>query len=158
MTEHLSDCPVCDANSGKKRISPGAVIYEGTAWQVEHAYPSSLLGWLVIVLRRHAEALHQLEPEEAVELGVLQRAVAITLNTKLGTAKEYSICYGEAPRFSHLHVHLVPRALDVDESLRGGRVFAHLKAQDDALPLETVSEFCDEFGVLLESVLAELMP
>ncbi len=154
MTENSSGCRVCSQNGGEGRISPGSVIYEGTAWRVEHAYPSSLLGWLVIVLRRHAEALHELEPEEAVELGILQRAVAIALNAKFDTAKEYSICYGEAPRFSHLHVHIVPRAFDVAESLRGGGVFAHLKAQDDAIPPAAVSKFCDEFGPLLSSVLA----
>ena len=56
MNERPSDCPVCRANEGIDRISPGAVIYEGRAWQVEHAYPTSLLDWLVIVLRRHVEA------------------------------------------------------------------------------------------------------
>ena len=154
-SENTSDCRVCAQNLGEGRISPGAVIYQGTAWRVEHAYPSSLLGWLVIVLERHAEALHQLDPEEAVELGILQRAVAIALNGKFGTAKEYSISYGEAPRFSHLHVHIVPRAFDVDESLRGGGVFAHLRAQDEAISPAAVSEFCDEFGPRLESVMAE---
>ena len=97
MTHDLDDCPVCAANQGIKRISPGPVIYEGMAWQVEHAYPSSLLGWLVIVLRRHAEALHELTEAEAEELGVLQRAAAMALHQELGCAKEYSICYGEAP-------------------------------------------------------------
>ncbi len=153
LAESSSHCRVCAQNLGEGRISPGAVIHEGTAWRVEHAYPSSLLGWLVIVLGRHAEALHQLEPAEAVELGILQRAVAIALNKKFGTQKEYSIAYGEAPRFAHLHVHIVPRAFDVAESLRGGGVFAHLKARDDAIPPATVSRFCDEFGPLLTSVL-----
>ncbi len=155
LSESSSHCRVCAQNLGEGRISPGAVIHEGTAWRVEHAYPSSLLGWLVIVLGRHAEALHQLEPAEAVELGILQRAVAIALNAKFGTAKEYSISYGEAPRFAHLHVHIVPRAFEVDESLRGGRVFAHLKAQGEAISPAIVSEFCDDFGTLLRSVLAD---
>lgn len=85
-----SECRVCAQNLGEGRISPGPVIHQGTAWRVEHAYPSSLLGWLVIVLERHAEALHQLEPEEAVELGILQRAVAIALNAKFGTAPGFT--------------------------------------------------------------------
>ena len=146
---HSLDCPVCRANAGIERISPGAVIHEGTAWQVEHAYPCSLLGWLVIVLRRHAEALHELQPEEAIELGVLQRAVAVSLHAKLDSTKEYAMCYGEAPRFSHLHVHLVPRALDLEETLRGGGIFAHLRSAEDAVDPETVSKFCDEIGVIL---------
>ena len=71
MTESQGDCPVCRSNEGVHRISPGVVIYEGQAWLVEHAYPTSLLGWLVIVLRRHSEALHDLTPDEATELGGL---------------------------------------------------------------------------------------
>ena len=67
-----------------------------------------------------------------------------------------SICYGEAPPFAHLHVHLVPRAVDVDESTKGNRVFAHLKAEDDAIPPAAVSHFCDEFGSLFKSVMAKL--
>ena len=153
MTGSSGDCPVCRANAGVERISPGAVIYEGRAWQVEHAYPSSLLGWLVIVLRRHAEALHELTPDEATELGVLQRAVAVSLQARLGCAKEYTMSYGEAPGFSHLHVHLVPRAFDLDESLRGVRIFGYLKSPEEAVPPTVVADFCTEIRDVLAAEL-----
>jgi diadenosine tetraphosphate (Ap4A) HIT family hydrolase len=52
------------SNSGDKRISPGCQIFNGKYWLVEHAYPSNLVGWLVIVLKRHCEKLHDLEKEE----------------------------------------------------------------------------------------------
>ena len=60
-------------------MSPGPVIQERDHWLVEHAYPSSLLGWLVIVLRRHAEALHELTEDEARELGTLVYRTAVAL-------------------------------------------------------------------------------
>ncbi len=42
--------------SGEQRISPGPTIYESRYWLVEHAYPCRMLGWLVIVLKRHVIA------------------------------------------------------------------------------------------------------
>jgi len=56
----VSPCPVCRSNRGVERISPAPPVHEGRFWLVEHAYPCSLLGWLVIVLKGHAEALHDL--------------------------------------------------------------------------------------------------
>jgi diadenosine tetraphosphate (Ap4A) HIT family hydrolase len=58
------ECLTCESNTGEKRISPGPTIYEGNYWLVEHAYPVKTIGWLVIVLKRHAEALHELTPED----------------------------------------------------------------------------------------------
>ena len=142
MDPSREDCPVCESNRGIARISPGPVIYEGTHWIVEHAYPSSLLGWVVIVLRRHVEALRMISVAEAAELGALQRTVGVALHSLLGTEKEYSVCYGEAPRFSHLHFHMVPRAPDLAEPLRGGRVFHHLKSIDPPVADDAVREFC----------------
>jgi diadenosine tetraphosphate (Ap4A) HIT family hydrolase len=70
------ECLSCRSISGEKRISPGPVIYEGTYWLVDHAYPTSHLGWLVIVLKRHAEALHELSREEFAELAEIQYKLA----------------------------------------------------------------------------------
>ena len=57
----MNTCHTCESNSGEKRISPGCQIYSGQYWLVEHAYPSDLVGWLVIVLKRHCEKLHELK-------------------------------------------------------------------------------------------------
>ena len=58
----MEDCLTCLSNNGIRRISPGETIYSGKYWNVEHAYPSALLGWLVIVLKRHTGKLHELTP------------------------------------------------------------------------------------------------
>ena len=155
MAMRPTDCPVCRSNAGILRISPGAVIYEGRAWQVEHAYPTSLLGWLVVVLRRHAEALHELTFDEATELGAIQRAVAVSLQSNLGCVKEYAVCYGEAAGFSHLHLHLIPRSIDLDVDLQGGGIFGCLESPEDTLPASVVSEFCDELGTMVATQMAE---
>src|SRR5690348_12644608 len=62
------ECWTCKSNTGEKRISPGPTIFEGNYWLVEDTYPIKILGWLVIVLKRHAEALHELTAEEFIEL------------------------------------------------------------------------------------------
>ena len=72
------DCYTCRSLSGERRISPGPTIVEGRYWMLEHAYPTCLKGWLVIVLKRHVEALHGLTREEFIELGELQ-ALAVRL-------------------------------------------------------------------------------
>ncbi|MGO8946882.1 MAG: hypothetical protein ACLQUY_04295 [Ktedonobacterales bacterium] len=56
--------------SGVSLLDPSS--YEGTHWVVDHAYPTSHLGWLVIVLKRHVEALHELRKEEFVELAEIE--------------------------------------------------------------------------------------
>src|SRR5512134_4061576 len=66
------ECWTCKSNTGEKRISPGPTIFEGDYWLVEHAYPVKILGWIVIVLKRHAEALHELTVEEFMELAQIQ--------------------------------------------------------------------------------------
>jgi diadenosine tetraphosphate (Ap4A) HIT family hydrolase len=150
-------CHICESNSGAARISPGSPIYEGEHWTVEHAYPSALLGWLVIVLKRHAEALHLLTGDESVELGVLQRATARTLASQTGCAKEYIAVFAETPGFHHVHVHVVPRHVDLDPELRGGKVFALLQATgDDVVAEDRVAEFCAraarEMAILMTDV------
>ncbi len=67
-----STCYTCLSNSGEQRISPGPTIYEGQYWLVEHAYPARRQEWIVITLKRHAEALHELTADEFSELGTIQ--------------------------------------------------------------------------------------
>jgi diadenosine tetraphosphate (Ap4A) HIT family hydrolase len=104
------ECWSCLSLSGERRISPGRFIYEGRYWMMDHAYPTRLPGWLVFVLKRHAEALHDLSAEEMVEMGDLIRRSCQVLRAVTGCQKEYVSLYAEAPHFAHLHVHIVPRA------------------------------------------------
>ena len=45
-------------------------IYHTEYWDVAHAYNTALPGWLVLVTRRHIEALDELTEAEAVDLQV----------------------------------------------------------------------------------------
>jgi diadenosine tetraphosphate (Ap4A) HIT family hydrolase len=78
---------------------------------VEHAYPTQLLGWLVIVLRRHAEALHELTRDELLELASIQYDVIAELYAALHCQKEYLACYAELAHFQHIHSMSYPSPL-----------------------------------------------
>lgn len=138
------ECWTCRSNSGEKRISPGPTIFEGQYWFVEHAYPVKTIGWIVIVLKRHAEALHELSTEEFTELGQIQARLTHLLHEELHCEKEYISCYAEMEHFRHIHVHVFAKPADLPEELNGGGSFALLKvsAEEAVSPLETAA-FCE---------------
>ncbi len=141
----MKKCWSCLSNEGIRRISPGPTLYEGTYWRVEHAYPAQLLGWLVLVLNRHAEAMHELRPEEFTEFATLLERTTHVLHEALGCEKEYVIGLAEAEHFHHVHVHVVPRAADLAPKFRGAKVFGLLGEKEgrNALPPEQVKDFCE---------------
>src|SRR5438045_473230 len=103
------ECWVCLSVAGEKRICPGPAIYEGRYWMVEHAYPAKMKGWLVLVLKRHAEALHELSAEEFAELADVQRRTVALAHAAFGSQKEYVMCLAEGAHFHHIHVHVVAK-------------------------------------------------
>ncbi|HEU4556879.1 MAG TPA: HIT domain-containing protein [Longimicrobium sp.] len=145
------ECWSCRSNRGEERISPGPPIHVGEFWQVEHAYPTRLPGWLVIVLRRHAEALHELRTEEFGELAhVLERTVRV-LHQALACEKEYVACYAEIDHFRHVHFHVVPRAADLPADLLGTNSFALLKVTEaEAVSREEIRALCETLRRLFE--------
>jgi diadenosine tetraphosphate (Ap4A) HIT family hydrolase len=106
------------------------LIFEGRLWVVDHAYPTALAGWLVIVPRRHVEALHELSAEEFAELAELQRKTALMLRAELGCQKEYMACFAEAAGFTHIHFHVVPRPTELAKELRGPDIFRLIRMED----------------------------
>ena len=138
------ECWTCKSNSGEKRISPGPTIFEGTYWLVEHAYPVQMTGWLVIVLKRHAEALHELTADEFAELGALLSRLTRFLFEELHCEKEYISCYAEMEHFRHIHMHVFARPSDLPDELKGGKSFALLKvAPEEAVPADKIVAFCE---------------
>lgn len=145
------DCFTCKSISGEKRISPGPTIYEGKYWLVEHAYPCALKGWLVLVLKRHVESLHELSREEFLELGELQHRLAQLLFQELDCEKEYAVCLAEAEHFHHIHFHLIPKPHDLPDELRATRIFSMLKVEGkDVIPPDEIDALCEHFKTRLE--------
>ena len=137
------ECYSCQALHGERHISPGPPIYDGQFWRVDHAWPSALVGWVVLVLRRHAATLHELTSHEFAEMGALLARTTQALHAETGCAKEYLACFAEADHFNHVHIHVVPRASDLPHELQGPRVFALLKpGEGEATPEAEVQAFC----------------
>jgi diadenosine tetraphosphate (Ap4A) HIT family hydrolase len=97
------------------------------------------------VLKRHAEALHELSAEEFSELAGLLKKSSSALREVLRCEKEYVACFGEAEHFNHVHVHVIPRAADLPAELKGPRIFELLKvSEDDAVALDEIRVSCEE--------------
>jgi diadenosine tetraphosphate (Ap4A) HIT family hydrolase len=98
----------------------------------------------VIVLKRHAEALHELTAEEFAELGQIQAKLIPLLHVELHCEKEYISCYAEMEHFRHIHVHVFARPPDFPEELKGGKSFALLKTgPEEAVPPKEIIAFCE---------------
>lgn len=143
--ESAEDCWTCASNSGTRRISPAPPVYEGKHWLVEHAYPVALPGWMVIVLRRHLSALHQLSSDEVDELAHIQSSLIAILHETLKCEKEYVACFAEGEHFRHVHMHVVAIPADFPQTLRGAQSFRLLQVGvNDAVAARDVSLLCDE--------------
>ena len=138
------ECWSCRSNSGEKRISPGATVFDGAYWLVEHAYPVAVTGWLVIVLKRHVEALHELSSDEFVELAHIQAKLSRFLFEELGCEKEYISCYAEAEHFYHIHFHVFAKPKNLSNDLKGGKSFALIKVpESEAVSPNEIISFCE---------------
>lgn len=134
----MIDCHTCELTT--QRDSGDAPlwdnIYRSQYWDVVHAYNTSLLGWLVLVARRHIAAIDEMTEAEAVEMGKLVRQISIVLKEHTGCSKTYLAQFAEAPRHKHVHFHIVPRMADQPDDHKGPHIFKVLGVSDE----ERVSE------------------
>ena len=120
-------------------------------WDIVHSYNTALPGWLVLVVRRHVEAIDELTEDEAVELGRLVRRVSIALREVTGCLKTYVIQFAEQADHPHVHFHIVPRMEDQPADRRGPQVFGYLGVLDeDRVTEERMIELSAQIqGILL---------
>jgi diadenosine tetraphosphate (Ap4A) HIT family hydrolase len=142
-------CVICALNASPD-LPPRERVYVGARWRVAHAFGTSLPGWLVVLPRRHVIALDELTAEEAADLGPLLRALTAALREVLGCSKTYVALFAEAEGFAHIHFHVVPRSPDLDQSLRGRRVFGLLGGDPAGhLPNEVMDQAASRIGEAL---------
>lgn len=101
-------------------------VHRTSGWDVAHCYDTSLLGWTVLITRRHITSIDQLTADEAQQLGELLRNVSIVLKAELGCEKTYVMQFAEHPRHPHVHFHVVPRAADLPEEHLSTNIFTCL--------------------------------
>lgn len=133
-------CKSCQAIQGHLSLTNVPRILETPHWIVEHIYPTSILGWLVLVINRHAAAVHDLTPDESRSLGEMTVLLCRALHDVLQTEKEYVAQWAEGPGFQHVHFHIIPRGPAWPEALKGPSVFSAMGAKvEDPLPAEVVA-------------------
>jgi len=122
-------------------------IVRTPSWDVVHCDSTSLLGWMVLVARRHGAGVADLSDDEASAVGPLTRDVSRALHEFLGCEKTYVVQFAEHAQHRHVHVHVIPRSSSLPEDLRGPRVFQLLGVADaDRVPESEMNRL----GVLLQ--------
>ena len=106
-------------------------ILRADYFDVVHVQSGSLPGWIVLVVRRHISAIDELTEKESLELGDLLRRVSLGLKEITGCEKTYVMQFAEAPGHNHVHFHVVPRASDMPENMKGANVFNYLREGED---------------------------
>ncbi len=121
----VASCYTCRHNRGELH-TPGGVIYQDALWSLQHAAePVPLVGWLVLKPLRHVEAFADLTPEEAASFGPLVHRITRAMTEVLRPVKVYLSMYMESA--PHLHVHLIPRYVDIPTERRGADIFDYLR-------------------------------
>jgi diadenosine tetraphosphate (Ap4A) HIT family hydrolase len=121
----MSECLPCRNNAIEPALLPVRErVYDDGLWRVAHAFNSALPGWMVVVARRHITSLSELTAAEAAALGPLLRRLSAALEEVLGASKAYVIFLAEA--VTHVHIHVIPRLVDLPPDRRGADIFAYL--------------------------------
>lgn len=126
-------------------------ILRTESWDVVHSYNTSLPGWLVLVARRHTEAIDELTDEEAAELGILLRQTSAALREVTGCVKTYVIQFAEAAEHPHVHFHVIPRMADQPEERRSVGIFGYLGVLEEERVGENVM---NEIAIRVRRIMA----
>jgi diadenosine tetraphosphate (Ap4A) HIT family hydrolase len=130
-------------------------IHRTRFWDIVHSYNTALPGWLVLVVRRHIEAIDELTEDEAAELGQLVRQVSIALKEVTGCIKTYVIQFAEQADHPHVHFHIVPRRVNQPEDRRSTQVFKYLGVPDEERVTE---EHMNEIAAKIQGILQSMPP
>ena len=127
-------------------------IHRAKYWDVVHCNDTSLLGWIVVVVRRHIGAIDELTSYEALELGALLRKISIALKETIKCQKTYVMQFAEAEGHNHVHFHVVPRMANQPEEFRSVKIFKLLGVSEkDRVSEERMNEFAIQLRRILES-------
>ena len=149
MLGQVDDCYSCQ-HSAAADLPPREEVVRTDHWRVVHSFNSALPGWLVLVPLRHVHAFDELAGTAMLDMGALVGDLSRALREVLGCEKTYVMQFSEAPGFSHLHVHLVPRMPDQPDDRRGPAVFGYLGEDESAwLPTEEMDRIALEIGAAL---------
>ena len=143
-------CVTCQARDDELKLTLAPRLIDSKRWFVEHVHPTSVPGWLVLVLQRHAGSLHELRRSEFKEFGMLAHRLSRAIHRATDSEKEYLVKFAERPGHEHVHFHLIPRASGMSPSLRGPAVFSQMGSRVE----EAVS--AEQMQAVVGSVMRQL--
>lgn len=147
----MQGCKTCELIS--RRDKGNAPLWDEILrtplWDVVHNYDTSLLGWLVLVVRRHLSAIDEITEEEAVELGVLLRRTSKALKEVVGCEKTYVLQFAEHPQHPHVHFHVIPRMADMPAEFRATGVFGYSSPTQERLDEAEMNALAERLRPLL---------
>jgi diadenosine tetraphosphate (Ap4A) HIT family hydrolase len=93
FTAAMTACRTCllSAIRDAGKAPPWDSIMRTPGWDVVHAFGTSVVGWTVLVARRHITALADMTDTEALELGPLIKSVSRALHRTIGCQKTYVV-------------------------------------------------------------------
>ncbi|NUP30846.1 MAG: HIT domain-containing protein [Streptomycetaceae bacterium] len=128
------DCFTCRQEARGIEGAPWEAISGDGYWRVAHAIGTSIVGWLVLVPRRHVTTLAELTDDEAAALGSWQVRLSRALHEATGCVKTYVAQFAEAEGFAHVHFHVVPRPPGLAAERRGPGIFAAASGRRPGVP------------------------
>jgi diadenosine tetraphosphate (Ap4A) HIT family hydrolase len=105
MASNLNPCQLCTLPESLNAISIGK------HWTLNIAQDASTRPWLVLQTKRHSSSLSHLEPEEAIELGLIQRNIIRHIESLPGVHRGH-IYYLNETIPSHAHIHFTVSTLN----------------------------------------------
>lgn len=126
LASALSACYACDHDNEFANLPRRDHIIVERGWISAHVINCALPGWLVLLPLGHVEKLHELSAEEASALGDLRTRLSSVLVAVTSCTKTYVVLFAEAPGFTHLHSHLVPRMSAFRDAQVGVGIFDYL--------------------------------
>ncbi len=155
MSQFDQSCRSCRALQGLEVLSLAPRIHDGKFWMIEHVHPTNIKGWLVIVLKRHCEAIHDLRPKELEEFSRLMPLTCQALHAVLGTEKEYVAQFAEGMNFNHVHFHVIARMPEWRDKWKGPKIFRNCLGEDveGKLGREEMTAIALEIQKCLENLL-----
>lgn len=148
----MTDCFTCELTARRdKGFAPlWDNIYRTRHWDVVHSYNTALPGWLVLVARRHIEAVAELREDEAAELGILMQKVSAAVKEVTNCLKTYVLQFAEHPQHPHVHFHIVPRMRNQPEERRSTRIMEYLGVpENERVDEATMNEMGEQIRQLL---------
>ncbi|MFC7620904.1 HIT family protein [Microlunatus sp. GCM10028923] len=146
---NTTDCLAC-THTGADTLPDREQVVRTEHWRVAHAFDSALPGWLVLLPTRHVTSYADLTDAAAAEVGPMLLDLSRALRTVVGCVKTYQMLFAEKEGFSHLHIHLVPRAADLAPDLLGPNIFGYLKQpREQWVPTDRMDELARELRAAL---------